>query len=221
MQNPFNMKTIARLLLLISSTFVWSQNDLTNTVSDLKVEIEKSEGVQKLKLLDSLTNLVIEEPGYDYDSIAKSTIDLAVKGQDFNMAAKKTGELIYFWVYVKRNPEKGLKLFESTLEKNWDVTDPQSLAVLYSEGAESYIELGLKKESVHYYEKAERLFLKAKDSTKYARIKGYKAYALSTMGEFATASQEYQKALSDIYKKKRWSKYLKDKDWSIHTLQPK
>ncbi|WP_353780235.1 histidine kinase [Winogradskyella sp. 3972H.M.0a.05] len=190
------MKTIARLLLLICTTFVWSQSDLTNRISDLKNEIEKSTGVEKLKLLDSLTNLVREKPEYNYDSIAKVTIDLAVKEQDYNMAAKKTGELISFLVYTRRNPEEGLKLFESTLEKNWDVTDSQSLAVLYSEGAESYIELGFKKESIHYYEKAEGLLLKAKDSTKYARIKGYKAYVLSTMGEFATASQEYQKALS-------------------------
>ncbi len=196
MPNPFSMKTIARLLLLICTTFVWSQSDLTNRISDLKNEIEKSTGVEKLKLLDSLTNLVREKPEYNYDSIAKVTIDLAVKEQDYNMAAKKTGELISFLVYTRRNPEEGLKLFESTLEKNWDVTDSQSLAVLYSEGAESYIELGFKKESIHYYEKAEGLLLKAKDSTKYARIKGYKAYVLSTMGEFATASQEYQKALS-------------------------
>ena len=173
-----------------------TQDDLDAEINSLNIKIQNTTGVEKLKLMDSLTNLVKDKSEYNYDSIAKVTIDLAFKEQDYNMAARKTSELIFFLVYEKRNPEEGLKLFEATLNKNWDITDLHALAVLYSSGAGSYIESGLKKEAIHYYGKAEELFLEAEDTTQYALNKAFKAYVLSTMGEFSSASQEYQKALS-------------------------
>ncbi|MEM9678736.1 MAG: histidine kinase [Bacteroidota bacterium] len=189
------MKKLIPLFGLLCSLCIFSQEDLQPNVDELKAKISNTEGREKLKLMNSLTSLIKDTSEYNYDSIAKATIDLAVKEQDYNIAAKNTGELITFLAYIKRNPEEGLKLFEATLNKNWDITDSYSLAVLYSGGADSYIESGFKKESIHYYEKAETQFIEANDFTQYALNKGYKAYVLSTMGEFSKASQEYQEAI--------------------------
>ncbi|MEO1033418.1 MAG: histidine kinase [Bacteroidota bacterium] len=199
---------IVFLLLVVS--FGSAQNaPLETAVRNLKEKIKASDGTIKLKLLDSLTQLIKYQREFQYDSIARVTIDLAVKEQDYNMAARQTGELVFFLVNKKRNSEEGLKLFKATLDKNWEITDPLSLAVLYSGGADSFLESGQEAESVHYYEAAEELFLQVEDSTQYAKIKGYKAYALSLMGEFASASQEYQKALLVFMKKEDGLNILK------------
>ncbi len=190
------MKTIVFLLGFFYTTCLLSQDSRQVNIERLQIDIEASQGLIKLQLLDSLTKMVREKPEFNYDSIAKFTIDFAVKMQDYNTAAKKTEELIFFWVYIQRKPAEGLRIFREVLDKNWDISDLRSRALLYSAGADSYSESGIKKESIDYYEKAEKLFLEAKDSTQYALAKSYKAYILSTMGEFSVASQEYQKALS-------------------------
>ncbi len=183
---------------LIVSTCVFTQEDLQVKVDALKAKISNVNDGEKLQLMDSLVQLIgyHSKPEFKYDSIIRATIDLAIKQQDYNRAAKLTGELIFVLVNLKGNSEEGLKLFKATLNKNWEITDKSTLAVLYSGGADSFLESGLEAESIHYYEAAEKLFLGAKDSIQYAKVKGYKAYALSLMGEFASASQEYQKALS-------------------------
>jgi signal transduction histidine kinase len=196
------MKKIILALLFLPVFVMLSQEDNTEQINTLKAQIATVEGREKLILLDSLTNLVLREQAYNYDSIARITIDLAEKEQEYNIAAKRTGELIFYLINRRRQFEEGLQLFKTTLDRNWKITDSLSLAILYGGGADSFLESGFVEESIKYYTIAERLYLNVKDSVMYGTIKGYKAYALSQLGEFATASQEYQKALSIFTKRK-------------------
>ncbi|MEM6687395.1 MAG: hypothetical protein AAF617_16565, partial [Bacteroidota bacterium] len=203
------MRKISSTLLFLSVFVMLSQEANTEQINTLKAKIATVESKEKLILLDSLTNLVFHEPTYNYDSIARVTIDLAVKEQEYNIAAKQTGNLIFYLVNRRRQFEEGLQLFKTTLAQNWKITDSISLALLYGGGADSFLESGLVKESIQYYGITEKLYLNAKDSVMYGTIKGYKAHALSQLGEFAKASQEYQKALSIFTKRKDYESIIK------------
>ncbi|GGG05501.1 hypothetical protein GCM10011344_02460 [Dokdonia pacifica] len=178
------------------------ENPLSTKVSNLKEIIHQSKGVEKLKLLDSLSELTRERREFPYDSIVKETITLAFELDSINIAAKHTGQRIFYLVNRIRQTEEGLQLFKNFIAKDLPVTDTLALSYLYGSGADSYFESGFEQESISLYEKAEAFSLIAKDSTQYARYKGYKGFALSQIGEFAKASQEYQKALSIFLNKK-------------------
>ncbi|MEM6720844.1 MAG: sensor histidine kinase [Bacteroidota bacterium] len=203
------MKKISIILLLFPVFVMLSQEGNTEQINTLKAQITRAEGGEKLTLLDSLTRLTLYNLEYNYDSIVKVTIDLAIKEQNYNIAAAQTGDLIFYLVNRRRQFEEGLQLFKATLDRNWHITDSLSLATLYGSGADSFLESGFAEESIQYYETAERLYLKFKDSVAYGNIKGFKAYALSRIGEFAAASREYQKALSVFIKKEDYLNIIK------------
>ncbi len=197
------MKTLLFYSIFCISLVSYAQeNPLSTKVSNLKEIIHQSKGVEKLKLLDSLSELTRERREFPYDSIVKETITLAFELDSINIAAKHTGQRIFYLVNRIRQTEEGLQLFKNFIAKDLPVTDTLALSYLYGSGADSYFESGFEQESISLYEKAEAFSLIAKDSTQYARYKGYKGFALSQIGEFAKASQEYQKALSIFLNKK-------------------
>ena len=171
------MKNVFFFLGVLYSICGFSQKNQQAAITSLQQKIETTNGVQKLQLLDSLTSLILYEPSYNYDSIVRVTIDLAIKEQDYNIATEQTGDLIFYLINRRRQFEEGLQLFKTTLDQNWHITDSLSLAVLYGGGADSYLESGFVEESIQYYEIAERLYLKFNDSVAYGNIKGFKAYA--------------------------------------------
>lgn len=58
------IKRIPIFLLLLIPVFIYTQENLRRKIYNLKNKIEKFEGLEKLKLLDSLTNLVLDKPQY-------------------------------------------------------------------------------------------------------------------------------------------------------------
>ncbi|GGG03862.1 hypothetical protein GCM10011344_00250 [Dokdonia pacifica] len=159
--------------------------------------------------MDTLTQLTKYNRNQKYDSIAKVTISNAIALDAVNLATKHLGELLYYQNNRIGKPKEALELFKDFLEKNRPVTDTLILAKLYLEGADAHLNSGLDHESLSWYDKTMTLALKAKDSSLYAKTKGYKAFALTKMGDFATASQEYQKALTVFIKRKDTSNIIR------------
>ena len=165
-------------------------------VASLKVEIAKSTDTKKLKYLDSLTSLVEHQSSYGYETLAKETIDLAIKLDSINLAAKHTGMLILFLTNRKERPEDGLEIFQEFSKNLSKVSDKKILIELLLRGASSYFYSGQAQESLKWYDRAKELAIATKDSTRYGKAMSYKAFALSEMGQFTSASQEFQKSLS-------------------------
>ncbi len=185
------------------------ERDLPSMVDALTSKIESAKGKDKLILLDSLTGITKYRRAFKFDSIANETIQLALQLKDYNIATRRTGDLIVFISNKNQNAEKGLDMFKATLQKNWKVTDSSALATLYAAGGFSYFSSGFEQEAVDCYERSEQLYLADKDTIQSFEIKAYKAFALSEMGKFATASQEYQRALEAFLRKKDSARILR------------
>ncbi|WP_298514051.1 sensor histidine kinase [uncultured Kordia sp.] len=197
------MKKIVILLLMFSTISVFSQKDsLQLKVDAFTARIQKAEGLEKMLLLDTLCGLTIDVPRYKYDSISKVTIAHAIKLDSINFATKHLATLLYLFNKQYERPEEGLQIFQEFHQKKLRITDTLALAYLYLEASESYFNSGFEKKSIVWYDKAMKMALKASDSSLHGRIMGHKAYALSEMGDFATASTTFQKALVFFMKKK-------------------
>lgn len=199
---------IAFFLLCLNSVFSQETN-IKQSIDELKQKIELADKGDKLVLLDSLTKLTHYNPKFKFDSIVKETIAYAYELDSINLGVRQTGDLIFYYVNRVGNAQEGLQLFKDIIAKDLPITDTLALSYLYGSGADSYFDSGFEQESITLYEKAEVFSLIAKDSTQYARYKAYKGFALSQMGEFAKASQEYQKALSIFLRRKDSANILK------------
>jgi len=184
-------------MLFFFSISVQSQTEIIESkVAKLKVQIENLDGLEKLIALDSLNMLVKHKTEFGYETIARQTIDLAIKLDSINVAAKHTMNLILFFSGRIERPEDGLKLFKEFSDKMPFVTDSTLITELYLRGASSSFHSGQAQESLKLYDHAKKIALISKDSSRYGKAMTYKAFAMSEMGQFVDASQEYQKALA-------------------------
>ncbi|MEM6687056.1 MAG: hypothetical protein AAF617_14845, partial [Bacteroidota bacterium] len=146
--------------------FVWmyalctfSQEDLQPQVDALKQQIATASTLQKLILLDSLTNLVMDKPEYKYDSIARVTIDKAVELDSFQIAVQQAADLIYYYGSVSESPEKGITVYEDYKHLIAKVDDLKLLCLIYLYIGDSYSYAGKLKESLLFYTKSENFAL--------------------------------------------------------------
>lgn len=191
-----------RCIYLISifccfSYSVFSQTEqLKSKVTGLQIQIKNAKKEEKLLLLDSLCRLIVEQPEFGYERITEQTIRLALELDSINIAAKHTSMLIHFLTNRLERPEDGLRLYESLMSKNLHITDSAVIAQLYYKGANSYFYTGQEQQALDLYEQTKKMALSLNDSTLYGRSMVSKAFAMSEMGKFSDASQEYQKALA-------------------------
>ncbi|MFY0713120.1 hypothetical protein J1D01_05555 [Seonamhaeicola sp. NFXS20] len=194
------MKQFSLIFSLLFFLFLNSQeSDLQTLVDQLKTQIHSENNkTKKLVLLDSLTAVVRDKPNFGYDSIARTTIDLAIKLDSFNMAAYNTANLINYHNNVLGKPKIGLNIFKTyfkTLKKN---ISARNLASLYIDSGDSFYFTKQVDSAMAHYEKAITYAEKAKDH----HLKGsailYKGYAYSDEGKFALASQTLKQA-SEIF----------------------
>ncbi|TBV25578.1 hypothetical protein DMZ43_11580 [Meridianimaribacter sp. CL38] len=192
-----------QLSLVFSLLFFLSVNaqdsDLKPLVDQLKTEIQsEKDDAKKLFLLDSLTSVVRDKSSFPYDSIARTTIDLAIKLDSFNIAAYNTTNLINYHNNFLGKPKTGIAIFNTYFKALKNNISARNLAGLYIDSGDSYYFTKQVDSAMSHYDKAITYAEKANDN----RVKGfailYKGYAYSDEGKFALASQTLKQA-SEIF----------------------
>lgn len=192
-----------QLSLVFSLLFFLSVNaqdsDLKPLVDQLKTEIQsENDNAKKLFLLDSLTSVVRDKPNFSYDSIARTTIDLAIKLDSFNLAAYNTTNLINYHNNFLGKPKTGIAIFNTYFKTLKNNISARNLASLYIDSGDSFYFTKQVDSAMFHYDKAITYAEKANDN----RVKGfailYKGYAYSDEGKFALASQTLKQA-SEIF----------------------
>lgn len=197
------MKTIILIFsLLFPILFAAQESDLLQNIDALKTKIKQTEGVEKLRVLDSLTKLVEYNPKLNYDAIVKRTIAHALALDSLNMATHKTADLIYYNNSIVDKPEEGLALFKQFIAENLRTQNDNSLARLYLNGADSYFFNDKLDEAITHYKISKSYALKAKDDRLLGFVNLYIGQANQATGGFAEASQDYKKAYTYFSKEK-------------------
>ncbi len=175
------------------------ESTLDIKIQKLKAEISQTEGLTKLKLLDSLFKTIGYNQDYPFDSIAKTTIDYAIELDSFNLAGKKLNDISRYYSLTSEFPETGLEVFKQYESLGSKLTDDDIARLFYIRGGDLYYFSGETKTSVELYEKAEQFALRLNDSSAYAEAKYFKATSLLDMGQFIKSSQELIKSV-EIYR---------------------
>ncbi|WP_191963448.1 ATP-binding protein [Pseudotamlana haliotis] len=208
------MKKVLLIVLLLIYGFSHAQNDNDKRRAgalkkQIDLEVNKS---HKLKLLDSLTQIVRNKETLDYDSIAKATIDYAIELDSLNIAAYNTTNLINFYNNFLGKPKEGLNLYKKyfkTLKGN--ITN-RNMACLYIDSGDSYYFIKEKDSALQHYDKAIEYARKDENDRLMATALLYKGYAYSDEGNLTKASQTLQEASKVFIKLKDTSKIISIKN---------
>jgi len=198
------MKQFSHIFSLLFFLTVNAQDsDLIPLVNQLKTEIQsENDNAKKLFLLDSLTSVVRDKPNFPYDSIARTTIDLAIKIDSFNLAAYNTTNLINYYNNILGKPKTGIAVFNTYFRTLKNHISDRNLASLYIDSGDSFYFTKQVDSAMYHYDKAISFAEKAKDN----RVKGfailYKGYTYSDEGKFALASATLKQA-SEIFIKEK------------------
>ncbi|MBN2867620.1 MAG: sensor histidine kinase [Flavobacteriaceae bacterium] len=194
------MKQFLHIFSLLFFLSVNAQDsDLQTLINQLETKIQsEDDDAKKLFLLDSLTSVVRDKSNFAYDSIARTTIDLAIKIDSFNLAAYNTTNLINYYNNILGKPKTGIAIFNTYFWTLKHHISDRNLASLYIDSGDSFYFTKQVDSAMQHYDKAISYAEKAKDN----RVKGfailYKGYTYSDEGKFALASETLKQA-SEIF----------------------
>ncbi len=196
------LKQLTTIFLFLFFIANYAQNPkLHKQVNELKTQIEtENNKISKLKLLDSLTNIVRDKMEFGYDSIARITIDYAIKLDSFNIAAFNASNLIYYHNNILGEPEEGLVIFNNYFEGLKNKISNRNLASLYIDSGDSFYYTGQVDSALSQYNKAKLFAKKAGNERVMAFALLYQGYAYSDEGNFTKSSKSLQEA-SKIFNK--------------------
>ena len=166
----------------------------------LNSKIQQTEKGERLKWMDSLTQLAFRNTELKYDSIVRETIDFAIALDSLNIAANQVVDLIGFHNNFLGKPKEGLILFNTYFEKLKNGSSFKAIGRLYLNAADSYYYTGDIDTSFEYYAITKDYALKAKDQQLFGLGTLYTGYNQSETGEFAEASISLKEA-SQIFTK--------------------
>ncbi|QDO93979.1 sensor histidine kinase [Formosa sediminum] len=190
------MKQLLLVIILLTNTIIVAQNSThQHGIDALKVQIssESNKG-QKLKLLDSLTNLTFQKTELGFDSICRATINYAIDIDSLNLASINTQRLINYYNNVLGEPEEGITIFNTYFKLVKDKISDRNLAGIYIDAGDSYYFIKEVDTAMSYYDKAITYAEKSGDN----RVKAFgflnQGYAYIDEGQFPKASQSLQEA---------------------------
>ncbi|BFP42036.1 hypothetical protein FGF1_28810 [Flavobacteriaceae bacterium GF1] len=193
------IKRICCFLLLLTLSLSGQEGDLTDTMDSLKLKIHESKGGERLMWMDSLTRLIGDRKDFKYDSIARTTIDYALKLDSTRLALEHANLLVIYNWQELRKPEQALDLFNDLKERVPDDRHFLEWSRLYREGGRNYTMLNRLDEALDSYERAYSYAVQANNRTQIGILKNSIGQVLSVMGDFqgaATALQESYQILS-------------------------
>ncbi len=175
------------ILLYFNPLFAQTVDSLQMKLNDITNKIRVSEGSQKLILLDSLSELTLNNTELNFEDHVRRTINYALELDSINSAAYHTSRLVFYLANRAGKPREGIKVFNDFISKNLEVTNPNINARLYMNAGDSYFFGGETAASIPFYEKAGSYAQEAKDSLLMGKSKIYTSDALADTGKFAEA----------------------------------
>jgi tetratricopeptide (TPR) repeat protein len=195
------MKQFLLILLFSLSISAISQNDsIKSSIKELSFKIKHSQKAEKLKWMDSLTSLVINNSELKYDSIVRQTINYAKSLDSISNAGKHTANLIYYYNNVIGKPKEGLAVFQDFMAEYNKFDNNSILGLLYINTADSYYFIGEIETSIEYYNIAGNYALKNNDKRLLGLSNLYMGYSHSDLGQFSEASKRMKAAASFLEK---------------------
>lgn len=212
------MKYVCLALFMASVINGYSQDGELETLSkNLQNEITKTEGAQRLFLLDSLTDLLKFKQGTKYDSIAKQTIALAISLDSLKIATNQTSDLIDYYNNFVGDSKTALQIFEDYLPTAESLTTISTLPRFYINGGDCYYFTKDYQTSAIYYSKAiEYADLTGKEGLK-ALASWYCGITYSDIGQFGESALKFQDAIS-IFEALKDTTYIQSTKTSIYIL---
>lgn len=193
-----NLKILVALFVLLYSTYTLGQDAAYSAlVSQLKKEVETTQGTEKLKLLDSLTRLVEFNEDLGYTPLAHKTIALAISEKNYEIATILTGDLIYYNSNLLGDLDGALQIFDDFKTKNIDIDKipPTPLCNYYLYAGDANFNKGSYDEAIMLFTKAKELAIKAGNKNREGHATRRLGYTKGSKGLFAEAAQDIQKAI--------------------------
>lgn len=199
---------ILTLLFFFSSGIIAQNTGLDEKIDQLKKEIAQAEDARKIQLTDSLITLVEFNEDYNYSSLIKDNIALALQLDSIDLATKHTADFIYYQNIILGRPEKGLQVFEDYKGKEQQGNNYVYMTNLYLYGADSFFYLGNELATLEELNTAEKYAKLAKNERRIATVVVRKGMAEAEMGQAAEASQKYRYAANIFQEVKDTIQYL-------------
>lgn len=182
---------------------------LEKKINDLQsqIAIQNDKGI-KLQLTDTLITLVEFQENYNYSSLIKKNIALALQLDSIDIATKHTADFIYYHNTILGALEKGLKLFKEFKGKEHRGKNYVYMTNLYIYGADSYYYLGNQPAALQELATAEKYATLSKNERRIATVAVRIGMAKAEMGKAAEASQKYRYAANIFQELKDTIQYL-------------
>lgn len=189
------------VVFLANGTSYGQDTQLSEKIAQLKSEIARSRGGEKLMLMDSLSQLTEGKKGVGYEAAAKSTIDYALELDSTRLALIHAKSLVRFIYYDMGQLERANAIFADLKHKipkrNKDYLE---LANFYLVGGDSYERTGLLDKAVATYQEALDQAQKTNDSLLLGITKNEMGDALCYMGDFQRAAPILQESIQILTK---------------------
>lgn len=185
-------------LFFINLTAISQTSDSQGLIEALKTQIDRSDGAEKLRLMDSLAAVSFRNENPEFEKIARESIDFAVTIDSTRFAMQKAINLIDFIAYQTARPEEASDFFvalESKVRKN---AAPGLMGEFYWEGAGTFMMATKFREALKYLDIARGYAEQSGDSYLLAQVKRNTGHSYSMVGEFEKAVEEIQQAI-DLY----------------------
>lgn len=204
------MKYLFLFIATLSISFQVNAQNLTieQKIKTLNEQIVATTAGEQLIWLDSLSSLTLKNADYDYNPIARRTIDLASSLDSLDLVAKNIANYIYRKANVDGIPGDGLKVYNEYSPELKKVSSKKWLAKVYIEHGFSHFISGNIDSSFYYYHKTKNLAQEANDTYTLADAKVCLGEAYSKQGDFSKASQNLQEAAITFRKLKDTSKLI-------------
>lgn len=180
---------------LVSNTLKAQNSELAQTVVQLKTKVEKTQGSEKLKWMDSLSRVMHSTKAKEYEVFAKQTIQHALKQDSIRLALIHSSKLLDHLSVSLGQIEYAQKMFHELIPKFPKNDHYSALGNFYSEGASTYLMSGHFEESLVYLEQVQEFALKAKDTVLLVNNKEDFGHVFSMMGDFQKASDVILEAI--------------------------
>ena len=188
------------LILFFIPCVLYAQEDTSAKIQALKSKISVTENGEKLKWMDSLAYTVLFKTELGFDSIVNQTIAYAIELDSLNLAAEHVTNYINYKNNFLGKSSEGEALFKKYYPLFKGKIKGKYEANLFIDGGDSQDFSGNKDKAIEFYDKAIAIGEENNLERTVAIATFYKGYVLSDTGDFAGASENFQKA-SKIFTK--------------------
>ena len=190
------------LLLVYELPAQKSDLDIPSKIKYLNVKIQETESGERLIWLDSLVQTVLDRTEFKYDSIARVSINFAIKIDSLSKASRQLSDLIYYHNYVVSQPEEGIWLYDFYNEKFKNLKNDSFLGFLHLYVADCFVAVNKLNEGIEFYKKALAYGKLSNNERLEALANLYMGYVFSNKGTFTDASVNFKKAAKIFTKSK-------------------